>query len=261
MYADKPLSLATKEVYARAHLLYLKSGLEPDDYLRRYRSQVGTATWNMTRAALLCAGLKVSLPAAPKSRSELRQPLSASEIRHLIDVACRYDLQTCAMVTLMATTGLRTIEVVRAMYADLQGSILKVHGKGRTNKSDYVVVPDVALSRLLAHTKANCGRLSPLFPDQKLGTTMDTRQVRYIVDKVLSASGLKRVGISAHSLRHGFACMAIEAGASVDDVRQALRHSTLSQTEHYAREALAKKRAAAGAENRVATHLKLKGLR
>lgn len=262
MYDAKPLSAATKEVYARALKLYQKSGLEPDVYLRRYRVQVSPATYNMTRAALISAGLTVTAEALPRSKSALRRPLSAAEMRHLIDVACQQDPYTCALVTLMATTGLRTIEVCRAEVRDYVGNILHVHGKGRTAKSDYVVVPDVTQWRLRAHiTAGQLQRAGPLFPHGRLGLAIEPREVRYRLDKVLRLAGLKRPGISAHSLRHGFACMAIEAGADLDDLRQALRHSSLSQTEHYAREALAAKRAASGAEHRVAKYLALKSVR
>ena len=69
----------------------------------------------------------------------------------------------------------------------------------------------------------------PLFKDLK------TYQIRYVVDKHLRKHGLKRVGMSAHSLRHTVGQLLLEAGVSLEHVQQHLRHQTLETTQFYTR--------------------------
>ena len=70
-------------------------------------------------------------------------------------------------------------------------------------------------------------RGEPLFDDLK------THQIRYVVDKQLKRHGLKRVGMSAHSLRHTVGQLLLEEGVSLEHVQQHLRHETLETTQFY----------------------------
>lgn len=67
-----------------------------------------------------------------------------------------------------------------------------------------------------------------LFPDLRI------HQIRYIIDKQLKRHGLKRAGMSAHSLRHTVGQLLLEMGVSLEHVQQQhLRHETIETTQFY----------------------------
>ena len=140
-----------------------------------------------------------------------------------------------AILALLGLEGLRTVEVTRLRLGDLDFARhqLQVLGKGKSTKKAIKFFADCrkVLQDYLAETDrwpVPYGRRSePLFDDLK------THQIRYIVDKQLKKYGLKRAGMSAHSLRHTVGQLLLEEGVSLEHVQQHLRHETLETTQFY----------------------------
>ncbi len=140
-----------------------------------------------------------------------------------------------AILVLLGLEGLRTVEVTRLKLGDLDFDRhqLLVLGKGKSTKRaiKFFAACRQVLQTYLEETDRwpipHGRRGEYLFADLK------THQIRYIVDKQLRKHGLKRVGMSAHSLRHTVGQLLLEEGVSLEHVQQHLRHETLETTQFY----------------------------
>ena len=179
-------------------------------------------------------------------RGHLRESLTIAQIKDLlggIDTASFQGRRDFAIINLMARTGLRTIEVVRANIEDIKQeggeAILYVHGKGRDSKDAFVLLTEKAQRPILAYLKER-GQGSPagdpLFvsiSDRNKGGRLTTRTIRQLIKSGLRKINIESRKLSAHSLRHSFATIALRAGAPLIQVKDALRHSSIETTEKY----------------------------
>ena len=153
------------------------------------------------------------------------------------------DLRDRAILTLMTTAGLRTIEVVRANVADVRferGKVfLYVTGKGHCDADDKVLLSKQAYSAIKTYLKAR-GRVqhnAPLFVStsrRNRDARLDTQTISRLVKKNLRGIGLDSPRLTAHSLRHAVATNLIFAGLELPKVQMVLRHRSLSTTMIYA---------------------------
>ena len=151
-------------------------------------------------------------------------------------------LRNRAMFLLMACTGLRTIEITRADVADIQQvqgvPVLFVHGKGRSTKSEFVKLSEPVMQALREYLSVR-GQVkadAPLFSScsrRNRGQRLTTRTVSSVVKKALQAAGYSSPRLTAHSLRHSAATLALEAGMPLQEVSEFLRHSSIAITMVY----------------------------
>lgn len=140
-----------------------------------------------------------------------------------------------SIIALLGLEGLRTVEVTRLKLGDLDFSRrqLLVLGKGKSTKKAVKLFTECSQILQVYLTETDRWPIQPgrrsefLFPDIK------THQIRYIVDKQLKKHGLKREGMSAHSLRHTVGQLLLEMGVSLEHVQQHLRHETIETTQFY----------------------------
>ncbi len=147
-----------------------------------------------------------------------------------------------ALLILIMTTGLRTIEVRRADYGDIQiqghSRILYVQGKGKSEKGQYVKIPDETWECLKEYLRMR-GPLQardPLFAsvsNRDSGERLTTRSISRICKDALVKADLNSSRLTAHSLRHTNATLALKNGASVEQVQQVLRHANINTTMIY----------------------------
>lgn len=166
-------------------------------------------------------------------RTFYKDSLDANERDQLLaDVASTKDL---AILALLGIEGLRTVEITRLKISDLDFTRqqIKVLGKGKHTKKSikFFGACRQIIERYLAETDR--WPLSAERRDELLFGEMATYQIRYIVDKYLRQQGLKRPGMSAHSLRHTVGQLLLEAGVSLEHVQQHLRHETMETTQFY----------------------------
>lgn len=148
-----------------------------------------------------------------------------------------------AILSLMLRTGLRDIEVVRADVGDIKPHsgvmVLYVHGKGRSEKDDFVVLTEALqadINRYLAERKG-LSPIDPLFAstsNRNKGGRLTTRSVSGIVKQALRNISLDSERYTAHSLRHTSVTYALMAGASVEETQKMARHADISTTMIYA---------------------------
>jgi len=179
-----------------------------------------------------------------------RQPLAEEDIKKIIHNARKKatDLKgkrNLAILAILFTTGLRAIEVERADIEDIDivgdGYVLYIQGKGRDDKDNFVKltydVYQILLSYLEERNTANLlDRGNPLFTTFKRDKTeirMKTAVIRTMVKDSFRAIGLDSRAFSAHSTRHSFATLSLIQGASILEVKESLRHSSITSTQIY----------------------------
>lgn len=148
-----------------------------------------------------------------------------------------------AILALMFTGGLRTIEVSRADIEDLRTAgdspVLYLQGKGHEEKTDYVkLAPEVEDAiREYLKTRGTVDGKAPLFTslsNNSKGKRMSTRSVSEIVKEALVSAGFNSDKLTAHSTRHTAVTLALLGGQSIQEVQQFARHANISTTMIYA---------------------------
>lgn len=148
-----------------------------------------------------------------------------------------------AMLNLMVRTGLRTIEIARAVREDIsrQGgqTVLFIQGKGRDSKDELVVLTDATLlpikNYLSARTRVRDE--DPIFVSHSTknkGKRLTTRSVSRIAKNRLRDIFLDDRRLTAHSLRHTAITLSLLAGATPQEARAMARHSDINTTLVYA---------------------------
>lgn len=174
--------------------------------------------------------------------------LTKSQVHDVLSVAHNekglQGLRDFAIITLLATCGLRTIEVVRANIEDLRAlgddCVLYVQGKGKTEKADYVRVPEQTERAIREYLKAR-GKVqdsAPLFASlsnnsKQHGYRMTTRAVSGIAKASMRDAGFDSSRLTAHSLRHTACTLALHNGEQIEKVQQFARHEHINTTMIY----------------------------
>ena len=164
-----------------------------------------------------------------------KQHLTDNKSGELLSYFEQKSLRDFAIVNLILRTGLRTIEVVRADIGDItfkgERRILKVWGKGHTEKDDFVVLSDKAYQPIANYLATRKGAKAgePLFVSnsrQNRGERLTTRTISHLCKEGLQAVGMDGKEFTAHSLRHTTAVAILKHGGSITDVQSVLRHSS-----------------------------------
>ena len=120
-------------------------------------------------------------------------------------------LRNYAILVLMFTGGLRTIEVSRANIEDLRtagdNTVLYIQGKGHEEKTDYIKLMPEVEDAIRAYLKARgaSDNKEPLFTslsNNSKGARISTRSVSGIVKEALVNAGFNSDKLTAHSTRH-----------------------------------------------------------
>jgi len=181
------------------------------------------------------AGHKKDFLTSNQSRAVLRN-IKTDNIKGLRDYA---------MISLMLTTGIRTIEVIRADVNDIKEvggeSVLFVWGKGRDEKAEYVKLAPQVKKAIMTYLEARgaVDGTAPLFTstsNNNAGERITTRSVRKIAKNAMIQAGYNSDRLTAHSMRHTAGTLALLNGATPREVQQLLRHSNINTTMIYAHE-------------------------
>lgn len=157
------------------------------------------------------------------------------------------DLRNKAIISLMLTSGLRSIEICRANVCDIRQiegrNFLYVQGKGRFEKSECVEVPEKVMKVINIYLKARekaankkIGRMEPLFVStarRNKNCRLNTRTIRGLVKDNLRKIGVDSPTVTCHSLRHFAASTMVLKNQSLPNIQMALRHKNLATTMIY----------------------------
>ena len=179
----------------------------------------------------------------PHRKQQFRkQALQQEQSRALLEYYEGKAKRDYAIINLLLRTGLRTIEAIRANVEDItfKGGkrVLLVHGKGRDEKDNFVILTDKAYQPIAQYlaTRGKVAPSEPLFTstsNNSRGESLATRSISYIAKEGLKAIGLDEKAFTAHSLRHTTAVNILRAGGSLETAQFTLRHSNPATTQIY----------------------------
>ena len=189
----------------------------------------------------ITAGIK-----SPKQdKGHKRDYFSGSQIKSILNDISRDKLEglrNYAIMLLISTGGLRTIEIARANVEDIRNiagtTCLYIQGKGRTDKKDFVKLApktEQAIKEYLkarGHVKGN----APLFAScskRNNGQRLTTRSISRICKTAMLNAGFNSLRLTAHSLRHSAITLSIMGGLKIEEVQQFARHSSINTTMIY----------------------------
>ena len=179
------------------------------------------------------------------SKDHKKDALTTRQIKAVLDAIDTDSLQGLrdyAILALMVTCGLRTIEVARADIGDLRtagdNAALFIQGKGQDEKSEYVKITQPVEKAIRAYLncrgKADAGQ--PLFAslsNNSQGGRMTTRSISGIVKDRFTDAGYDSERLTAHSLRHTAGTLNLLNGGTLEETQQLLRHSNINTTMIY----------------------------
>lgn len=182
---------------------------------------------------------------AKVSREHKKDYLTSNQVKNVlsgIDTDKLTGLRDYAIITLMTTGGLRTVEVSRANIEDLRTlgdeTVLYIQGKGKDEKADYIkVLPQVEKAiRAYLKERGIAAENEPLFTstsNNSKGKRLSTRTISGIAKKQMQAAGYDSDRLTAHSLRHTAVTLALLGGQKIEEVQEFARHANISTTMIY----------------------------
>lgn len=196
------------------------------------------------------AGIYVNIAANVKGvkldKGFKKDYLAPQQIKAILSGVDRGDvegLRNYAILTLMTTGGLRTIEVIRANVEDLRAvgdvPVLYIQGKGRAEKADFVKLDSHVETAIRAYliARGTVNGNAPLFSSESRrnrGGRLTTRTISGICKGAMRAAGYDSDKLTAHSLRHTAVTLALLGGESIEEVQHFARHQNISTTQVYA---------------------------
>jgi len=196
-------------------------------------------------ASRLYPDVAKTIKGVKQSNGHLRETPTVSQVRAMLDGIDRSTLQgkrDFALINLMARTGLRTIEVIRASVEDVKQeageALLFVQGKGRDSKDEFVLLTEASLGPILEYLRAR-GKVEPGDPlfvshsDRNSGERLTTRTIRGVSKLYLRKIGLNKKQLSAHSFRHFAITTSIRGGAAIQQTQAMARHASIETTMGY----------------------------
>ncbi len=195
-----------------------------------------------TEEAKLYPNISKNLKGCKLDKGHKKDYLTSHQIKKVLDEAkdtSEEGLRNYAILALMFTGGLRTIEVSRADIGDVRTvgdtTVLYVQGKGRTEKTEYVkLVPEVEDAiRAYLNARGEIRPTEPLFASlshNSKGARLSTRSVSGIVKAAMVKAGFSSDRLTAHSARHSAITLALLGGETLEEVQQFARHSNINTT-------------------------------
>ncbi|MDQ0255630.1 site-specific recombinase XerD [Evansella vedderi] len=190
-----------------------------------------------------------------REKDRIRRDLSYEEVKQILNFYKDNPI-IFAVLSVLATTGLRVQEIANAkwndLYYDSDDKTYYLSVIGKNDKPRDAIIFDNVFERI--QNFRNRRRLnveldpaddSPLFTTKK-GTAYDYKYLSVFVKKVIERTGLeflkyKPSEVTPHHFRHFFAQYSAEQGASLIYIQRTLGHASYRTTEIYLEKDLKKK--------------------
>ncbi|MBR1671999.1 MAG: site-specific integrase [Fretibacterium sp.] len=181
---------------------------------------------------------KVSHPSV--DHAPRRKTLTGAQMKRVLESIDRGDVRgkrDYALLALMVTGGLDTLEAARATAGDLKrsrtGPVLHIRGV----RGGVVRIPPRTWRALVDYLEARgpVNEEAPLFAglsNRTLGreTHMSTSSISRIVKEAFRGAGYDDVNLTAQSLRFTGVKLALQGGERLEDVQRFARHKTIRTT-------------------------------
>ena len=162
------------------------------------------------------------------SREEMNRFLDGIEIGDMVGLRDR------AMFELLYSSGLRVSEAsnLKTGDIDMEGRMVMVR-RGKMGKDRVEPVSEVAMKFVRKYVEGREEeKESPVF-ERVCGGKMSGGAVGARFRKHAERAGIKREGVSAHSIRHSIATQLLENGADIRYVQELLGHESIETTVRY----------------------------
>ncbi len=169
----------------------------------------------------------------PKMKRDRYLPviLTREQVGMLIDSMDNYKHK--AITATMYSSGLRVSEVCHLRYEDISRSKKMIHVPVSKNRQDrYTILSDRNLEILTEYWYRFGRPRGWLFPSTVRDEPLTSSSVEQFVKAHARALGLPE-GVTPHTLRHCFACHALEDGVSHTFIQQLLGHRSPGSTDVY----------------------------
>lgn len=148
------------------------------------------------------------------------------------------DLRERCLFSLFVSTGMRAIEVSRALIEDIKihngEVVLFFQGKMRDDKNEYVKLSNQTLADILNYVgNRTNGNIFVSTSNNNKGNGVTTKTLRLEIKKIFKRFNLDYDTFSCHSLRRTFATIAYNGGADIYQIQEVLRHRSLNTTQRY----------------------------
>ena len=183
----------------------------------------------------------MTLISNPKVEKKLPKVVYNKELEELFkvpDINTPLGLRDLLILELLYSTGVRVSELVNIKISDISFNNKEISIFGKGSKERIVLFGNRCEDILNDYIHNGRNKLVSKYTDDdylllsKTGRQMDQREVRYIIDDIVTKTGLK-IHISPHVLRHTFATDLLNNGADLRSVQQLLGHESLSTTTIY----------------------------
>jgi len=174
------------------------------------------------------------------------EALSVVDCKRLLERAKSYEeddilgRRNYALIALLLTTGLRTVEVERTDVSDIgfinDIQVLYIQGKGHDDKDSFVKLSPQVYAIIEKYLIERQDEYQPLLINHYSiykGERIKTRTIRMVVKELLRQIGIDNLKYSAHSLRHTTATLSLLEGANLEETQQLLRHKDPATTQIY----------------------------
>lgn len=175
----------------------------------------------------------------PEHKKDALTIKQCKAILSAIDTSTEIGLRDRAIIALMMTAGLRTIEVVRANIEDIHNFgdniYLSIQGKGHDEKASMILIASQVYKFIKEYldTRKNKSGKEPLFTStsrRNFNSRLETQTISKLIKSVMREVGIDDSRHTAHSLRHTAATQALLNGVPLTQVQQILRHSNINTT-------------------------------
>lgn len=204
------------------------------------------ATWRGLRTDNPAAGLKPPRDKTAQAERVKFLPLDALiRLKSQLPKGELIRARDAALLTVFLLHGPRVSELAALDLADVDmtntPATLRIReGKGEKSRTVYLVSMSIEALRDWLAVRPTDGAPSAMFltlrgnQEGQPGQRISARSLRRRVDRYLVRAGLKKPGVSVHSLRHTYGTWASYAGASLPAIAADLGHANISTTQIYA---------------------------
>jgi len=168
--------------------------------------------------------------------------LSPGEVKRILAMAPGLKART--MLTISYGCGLRAGEVTRLAAGGIDSAqmiIRVVQSKGRKDRN-VMLLPDVLAllrewwpERPARHDAQMLPSERWIFPGYGVRKPITPRQFSRLFQEAVAAAGIRKPGLTLHSLRHSFATHLLERGTDIRIIQAILGHDKLETTARYTR--------------------------
>jgi len=169
----------------------------------------------------------------PKMKRDRQLPviLTREQVNLLIDSMDNYKHK--AITATMYSSGLRVSEVCHLRYEDISRKQKMIPVSRSKNRQDrYTILSDKNLEILTEYWYRFNRPMGWLFPSTVRDEPLTNSAVELFVKKHAQKLGLPK-GVTPHTMRHCFACHALEDGVSHTYIQQLLGHRSPGSTDVY----------------------------